>query len=664
MIAEIPNVQPIIDELSKTIFVIDKVMCDKKSYKELKKKILDFLRAGFEVKELREANTYYKFNEDDDVHVMQLRHFLTNIIFWSPFISLNSIEDIDESYIVDTSQLSAKYIENYLNEKIINPYRYDISNRKLNKAIHDVIYALSQISEEFNPIFGLGFNIETFIDVANRNPRFDEIIHTKVDENALPNEIENELDRLMKEEVEILKIEDTVLRPILITDGGIKHKQLAEMTINVGLKPDLSGNTIPIPINTNLLTGLNKIPNYYIDAISGRKALIANKMVMGRSGFFAKKAMLSVSEINLNKEEDNCGTVNPIMYEIKTPIHLKRLIGRVYRTPSSRRYSIIRGDETQLIGKKIYVKSPITCACSNNTICRDCYGPLLYHTNKDICVGGYAGAIITNPVSQSILSTKHLNTTVSESITFNENFNKFFTLTSNEININSELKDQENYSLLLIKKNIVSIPELDEAEFNTFVVMIHVKNNKTGEIYEVYENTNKELFLTPELWDTIKSIKKHNKEYYEVPFIDVSDDTRLFLLAIENNELTRPLYNIMGLLDSKKKTSELGITSINGMAQTLLDLLIESNINVQAVHGEIMIKPLIRSKSDILSVPNFREYGAMDEADILTISAALEKNPSPTIGLASSYLRRQLKSPLTFKKDQSSFIDPFFKTRL
>ena len=235
--------------------------------------------------------------------------------------------------------------------------------------------------------------------MANKNERYNEIIHTKVDENALPNEIEAQLNALMKEELEILKTEDNVLQPILRAKTGIKPKQLAEMSVNVGLKPDLSGNTIPIPINTNLLTGgLKNITNYYIDAIAGRKALIANCTVMGRSGFFAKKSMLSVSGINLNHDEESCGTVNPVKYEIKTKTHLERLIGRMYRPLTSRKYSILQGNETQLIGQSIYVKSPITCACPDNTVCSHCYGPLLYHTNKDgVCIGSYSGAIITNP---------------------------------------------------------------------------------------------------------------------------------------------------------------------------------------------------------------------------------------------------------------------------
>lgn len=657
------HLQEIINSLGSKTFVIDKEMEDKKNYKQLIETVFDYLRSGFEVKELREAPVYYRFHEDSPVYTMQLRRFLTNLIFWYPVIALDAMDDLDERFIVDTTRLSSGYIEGYINNNIIIPYRERVSNRKLNKIIHDVIFNLSRISTDFNIILGLTTNIESFINVANANPRFDEIIHTKIDESMQPRDIEKYLHDLMVEEINILKAEPNAMQPMLRCGAGIKHKQLAEMSINGGLKPDLSGNTIPIPINSNLVVGgLSNVTNYYIDAIGGRKSLIANKTVMGKSGYFVKKVMLAVSDITLRQDEKACNTLNPVVYEIKTKEHLRRLIGRMYRLPNERHYSVLNGDETHIIGQKIFVKSPVTCASSKG-VCKCCYGPMLYHTNKDgVGIGSYAGAVITNPVSQSILSSKHLLTTISEAIKFNEEFEKYFTLTANEVTLNSDIQNQEDYSLLIITDNIVTLNELDEGEINKFVTIFHVRNNVTGEIVEINETSMKELYISPELFSLMKRGKK--KDHYEVNFLDIPDDSRLFLLEIANNELTKPLYNIMGLLDSKKKTTEMGIYTISDMCQRMMDLLIESGIDFQAVHGEILISPLIRSKDDILERPDFSKYNADSRSQILTVSASLEKHPSPLVGLSSSFLERQLRSPLTFKKRGTSVVDPLFKPTL
>ena len=279
------EVKDIIEFMGKNCYIIDEKMSDKKEFKKFIKEIFDYLRAGFEIKELRECPVYFRFHENTDIHAMQLRHFLTNLIFWEPLIVLDSVEYLDDEFIIDTSRLSSKYIKNYIDEKLIIPYRKKISNRKLNKIIHDLIFNLSKISTDFHLLLGLTINVESFIDVANKNPRFNEIIHTKLDPSWQPRQIEDELHSLMKEELQILGNEDNALKPMIRSGTGIKDKQLSEFSISGGLKPDISGNTIPIPINSNMLTeGFTDVSGYFIDSIGGRKSLIFNKNVMGRSG--------------------------------------------------------------------------------------------------------------------------------------------------------------------------------------------------------------------------------------------------------------------------------------------------------------------------------------------------------------------------------------------
>ena len=169
----------------------------------------------------------------------------------------------------------------------------------------------------------------------------------------------------------------------------------------------------------------------------------------------------------------------------------------------------------------------------------------------------------------------------------------------------------------------------------------------------------KEMYISPELKEAMRLNK--SKKINEIRFHDIPDDARLFLVQIENAELTKPLYDIMGLLNTKEKRSKLGVSDINDLAQVMLDLMIISKINVMAVHSEVLLSPLIRSATDILEKPDFTKYSALDDIQMLTISGALEKHPSVLIGLSFQFLGRQLLSPLTFKKTGTSFLDPFFQ---
>ena len=269
-------------------------------------------------------------------------------------------------------------------------------------------------------------------------------------------------------------------------------------------------------------------------------------------------------------------------------------------------------------------------------------------------------------ISQAVLSAKHLLTTTSESIEFSNEFYRFFNLVANEIMINSDISTDEmdlsDYSLLVIKENIVTLAELNEGEYNEFITLFSIRNNKTGEIYEIKEKNLKEMYMTPELIDLL-GIHKSNKNIYEVNLDDIPDDTNLFLLEVSNSELTKPLYAIMGLLDTKEHRKQMGVENMHDLTQSMLDLMIESKINVDSVHAEVMLRPLLRSTLDILERPDFSKYDAESNTEILTVSAALEKHPSVLIGMSFQYLNRQLSNPLTFKKRGKSFVDPFFKLR-
>lgn len=659
------TLEPLITVLQRRVQIIEELMVDKKTYTQHMDTMYNYIKQGFEYEELRKCPVKFKFlKEDKKVHTLELRHYVTNLMVWEAFMRVGVISDMNASLLFDCKKITANYIKDYIDRNVIIPYRKEISNKKMNKICHDIIYNLSRISNDFNIILGMTINIETFIDLADRNPRFNEIIRTKLDENMQPQEVERTLTSLMKEQIKIITEdkEHNCLKPLLLSGTGIKHQQLSEFAINGGLKPDLSGNTIPMPINSNFIVGgLNSITNYYIDSLAGRKASVMTKMVMGTSGHFAKLVMLLCSGIKMRIDDKECRSLHPLTYEIKSKEHLSRLNNRYYKIEPYEDYKLLKGDEKHLIGKKILVRGVPTCS-STKGICKKCYGELHY-TNKDITIGAFAGAKITEPVSQNVLSSKHLLTTVSDPIKFNPEFYDFFNLNANEIMQNSHNEDinLNDYSLLILHENIITINEFDDSDFNKFVHIFHVKNNKTGEITEILEATNKELFLSPELINMIKSLKKQAKEdAVEIEFSSIDDDMSLFILEIENNELTRPLYNIMSLLNN---SSHFECTTIDNMCQKMLDLLIESKINVDAVHAELLIYPLIRSLSNILERPNFSSYDASENYQLLTVSAALEKHPSVLIGLAFQYLGRQIVNPLTYKKSGTSFVDPFFKVR-
>lgn len=659
---------PIIGRFSKELIVISEYASDPETYSTAIEEFYDYIKQGFEHRELRSCPVHFKFfdNTEETIKTLELRHLLTNMMLWQPLVLLDKYEEINDSYVFDCKHMTSGTLKDYYDNKIIIPFRRVVKQKKLNMALDEMIYNLSRISTDFNIILGLSINTETFIELAKRNPRFNEIIRTMIDEGMQPNEIEAILNQLMLEEVEIIKNDPVgnFLQPILLTETGIRTKQLAEFSINGGLKPDLDGKTIPKPINANFIVrGLSNIPNYYIDSLGGRKSVIMNKTTMGRSGHFSRMIMLATSDIEMHKHICDCNTVNPVQMFVKTEKHLKRLIGRYYREPHNRTYKMLTGLDKHLIGKSILVRSPITCA--SDKVCSMCYGDL-YYTNRDLrSIGGFAGARITEPLSQMILSSKHLLTTQSELIEFNPEFYSMFSISANMIILNTENEDFEinDYTMVVLRDNLQMLDEFDDSEFNSFLPLFHVRNKRTGELIEMKELNDKELYLSSDIRALIDR-DKSGRDIVEIDLARISDEESIFAVEISNNELTRPLYRIMHLLN---RSDHEGQTDIDGMAQMLLDLLIESSIGADSVHGELLIRPLIRKNGkkmkDILERPDFSKYMTNSDYTILTVQGALERHPSVLVSMSFQGLGRQLQNPLTFKKSATSFVDPFFKER-
>lgn len=657
------HLNDVVEYYKNQIIVLSDVMVDKTQYREFTENIYDQIKMGFEIKEYRELPVYFKFNNDGDLFTLQLRHFYTNLLFWHPFVDIQKYEDLDGSYIIDTTKLTGKYIKNYIDDKIIEPYRYIISNTKMNKILAYMTYELTRISMDFNLILGLTMNMEDLMRLSIENSRFDEIIRTKLDDDMQPSEIEALINSRLAEEIEILRNSDTLFSPMIKVGAGIKDKQLAEATISGGLKPDLSGQTVPVPINSNLLVGgLNTVAAYYIDSLGGRKPLILNKTMMGKSGHFQRRLILLGSSIQINKDKDYaCNSINPIKFHIPDEKHLKYMVGRYYKLPYERAYKVLDKDDKHLIGKTIYIKSPVTCS-SEHGICRECYGELQYNMNRNIHIGIYAATKLTHPLGQNILSAKHILTTISEEISFNEEFNHFFSFRGNEIYVN-DIEDLENYELLIIGDNIQSIELLNEGDITDYVLVFHVKNNKTGEIIDIMENDGKEIFLSNELIEMM-GISGKKKQVFSINLSELPLSQKIALVAVNNNELTRPLYDMMGLLNYNKDRDKMNIETLDDMVQHLVRLLIEADIHLLSVHGEVLISALIRSKKHPMERPDFRRFDAMSDYVIYTMDKALRENPSPVLGLSFQELKKQLENPLTFVKNGESAFDNFFKEKL
>ena len=268
-------------------------------------------------------------------------------------------------------------------------------------------------------------------------------------------------------------------------------------------------------------------------------------------------------------------------------------------------------------------------------------------------------------VNQNILSAKHLLNTNSEKIEFNSDFYKFFTITGGEIypviEGNEVVPNIEDYAIYIDPEDISKVEEMDEDSlYNTQIsngkfYIRNIVDDSEPDIVIQAEN-EKEIYITEDVSAMLKSGNNL------IRFDELDNEEKLFEVVIMNNELTKPLYDIMSLINRQNKDNvEYDIDTI---CNEFLRLIIEAKIGAGVIATELIINRLIRSSMNIFERPDFSK-DRVEPYQILTVSKALEKNPSPTIGLSFQNLKRQLLSNEMFEeRNEPSYMDAYFKTEI
>ena len=387
-----------------------------------------------------------------------------------------------------------------------------------------------------------------------------------------------------------------------------------------------------------------------------------NNKSMGRAGYFGKKVSEISRTVKMSKTTLDCNTKHLIKYEIKGKKYLRKLNGKYYKfDPNEEEYHVLTTKDTHLIGKTIYARGAQTCACGDNEICPRCFGTTA-NLNFDIAdgIGVFLSQEMTKDIEQKILSGKHLLTTRSETIEFSDEFYKYFTLSVGEINPSLENVEKiEDLAIYVIPEEISKIEEMDDdSTYNTFISSgrFFIRNLKTKKDTEIKILQDKEIYITTEAAKMIRENKGIIK------FKDIDENTQIFEVIILNNELTKPLYELMSLLDSDKKEGFEEVT-IDTVSQRFLDIIIESGIGAAMISAELLLNRLIRKPDDVMTRPDFSR-SVMPDYYIYTITKVLENNESITCGLAFENLKRQLTNPNLDRRTEPSYMDIFFRETL
>lgn len=194
----------------------------------------------------------------------------------------------------------------------------------------------------------------------------------------------------------------------MVASGARGNK--SQLNSNIGadfLVMDQTNTPVPIGIKSSYTQGMTPA-EYFAASYGTRAGLIATKFSTQNSGFLAKQ--INAASMDLIVTEDDCKTNSGIPVTIDEKDNVGSVLAKGvggYKPGTLITSKILKDIQRQ--GKaKILVRSPISCGSSNG-VCSKCCGIREKGRFPSIsdAVGLAAASALTEPLSQSLLSTKH-----------------------------------------------------------------------------------------------------------------------------------------------------------------------------------------------------------------------------------------------------------------
>lgn len=654
------------------------------SFDNLYYKVYYAICACYEIPECVGYKIKFKFyQEDDKTHELSMPKFLLNMNAWRPLIELNKIQQyyhkqievLDESFIVGL--MMSDKLRVGLESKVLQVLNdYGIAFEKSSELIKTVIERYQEISIEFALLDKSSImTLESiFIKDYIKSEKIRELNNLKISQNIQTADVE---ELLRQKTQELITEFGNTKNPIwYISKAGnhIKPKQVQELFISYGQVPDVSGNVIPYTMQGNgFSTGYVDPITYYIAATGSRLSAIMNKAHMGEAGYLSRNLILMSRTLILSRTMFDCGTKHLLPLFVRDSTFLHRLENRWYTEHLGGTLGLIHYEtHKHLIGKRIWIRSLVTCA-GGDEVCHVCYGRDSHLVMNMPGMAIFNTEVYSEPVSQNILSTKHLLFTAANKIAFSKSFDKYFKFNAGDIYLKERDEwdntiQMDHLSIRIEEGNVIPINQNDMVEYNTFGNHIespfYIYNSKNKE-YDAVEIANYEsMFIDASSMKLFKLVldKKTGIRYYDIPLDTLSGELegRLLSIDIKNNGLTDNLYAIMKLLNKDASKYD----DYSQLTQDFLETLIKAGIKCRHIQAEIILNRLIRDANNIYLRPDFLKF-KHPEFKILTLNQALINTKAPTIGLSYQEIKRQILSDgLYEEKDGSSYLDPLYSTKV
>lgn len=629
---------------------------------------------GLIIKDYRNRKKKITFVFEDSTTVkMQLRTAIGNLILWKPYCDYNKTITIDKLF--DTKQFSETTLANKFDE-VIDEFRDVLPIEELCKCIRHMIESFITLSKNFCYIQGNTINLRDVIDMANDSKEFDAILHTKYPDNMRIEDIEKDIVEQNNRAKDIIEAnKKNALRPHLKAGGNVNMGQMSQCFVSIGPRSDIYGNISPLIVNTNFIMGLQTVADYYLESFSSRKSLIANRYQMSDSGYTSRQMDLLSIDASLDDNIEDCGTtktINMFIPDVKTlnMLEFKYIEDGVDKDGKPTYRTINPKKDMNLIGTTVKMRSHTVCELPEGHYCKKCYGKMSYvmkgyHSNL------IASHSLSEPIGQTVLSTKHLTKTRTKVVEWPDSIKKYFRCETDALYIKPEYcrqgveigiysDDIDEYLATLESASDDSDDENEQSKSDMLLDYVTRFAMIIDGNIEYFDGFETELYVNSDFLSKIKDTSKCDDGIMFVSLANQQEDQQIFDITIENMEIGVFLKRIMTILGIKSKSYK--YTTIENILSTLIASVIEIGISINVCHIESLIYNMIRDKNFIIYRPNFKNGSSeLPEYEIVPTCTAITYSRSLSTSLAFERIAAQFKNVYTYYKNTEGFLDPFFK---
>ncbi len=478
---------------------------------------------------------------------------------------------------------------------------------------------------------------------------------------------------------------DTNSVVIAVKASMVNINQVLQAVAVRGKVTEVDGSILPNAVMGNLTNGLTDIYDFVAESRSAAKSLYFSDAKLQDSEDIARRLQHLCMVVEDIVFED-CGSTTYLPWKVQGPRldengsvvyagDLPFMVGKYYAN-SDGSLSVIREDDKTLYGKTINLRTALHCKTKNpHNVCIKCFGELGYNKTRFANLGHLCVVTLTQILTQSILSTKHLDFSVlGSNIVLNDLTSKYFK--TNKEKTDYILRPFLKRSNVKISVTMGQAPSLEDIKnIDNHEAILPLRISAIEHITIVFSNNGVIVEETLQLSQDTKRVvmtkdflmylkgkgwKTNNRNDFIFDLCDWDFKLSIFTLPAVEYSYSDHSNKIGSLIESTLKHIKRRCTD-NASEALIAELftIVNSKIKVNLSLLEVIVYAI--------SIPDFDNYylARGNDSTKLGIGTNIIKNRSLGVAYTNITIDKTIRSPRSFFKENrpDSILDVYIDAK-